>query len=132
MSALSTPLRHRCSHRLTILKRCTSLPKTLLVAGDFERAVACLTSEPPLEHLQKHIALRAIAMRLSDDEEYRRYYDYDRFVFKTIIETPEGYDSLEAFNTALAAAIEPLHATSQRPLDQTLYGGTQSFRAPVE
>lgn len=103
------------------------LAETLLVRGDFENAVDLLQADPPREHLQKHIALKTIAMRLSGDEEYRRYYDYDRFTRKIVIEPPEGFSSLAAFNDALAAAIVPLHATKQQPLDQTLYGGTQSF-----
>ncbi len=103
------------------------LVETLLVRGDFERAVGLLGHEPPPAHLQKHVALRAIAMRLSGDEEYRRYYDYDKFTKLLMIETPAGFDSLDAFNDALAAAITPLHATNKQPLDQTLYGGTQSF-----
>jgi uncharacterized protein (TIGR02466 family) len=42
------------------------------------------------------------------------------------IEAPSGYADLAAFNDALAEAILPLHWGTARPLEQTLYGGTQS------
>lgn len=81
---------------------------------------------PPPAHLQKHIALKATAMRVSGDPAYRRYYDYDRFTAQIDIDPPEGFSSVSDFNAALYAAIAPLHRTKQRPLEQTLYGGTQS------
>ena len=102
------------------------LAETLLAKGDYKAAVAVLERDPPGTHLQKHIAIKAIAMRLSGDEAYQRFYDYERLTRKIVIETPPGFASLKAFNDALVAAIEPLHATTAQPLDQTLYGGTQS------
>ncbi|MFC2951691.1 tetratricopeptide repeat protein [Marinicaulis aureus] len=103
-----------------------TLVETRLASGEFEEAVRLLDREPPPDHLQKHIALKANAMRLSGDPEYRLYYDYDRFTRKMFIEPPEGYADLAAFNAALVEAILPLHRTAAHPLEQTLYGGTQS------
>tara|TARA_R110000868_G_scaffold207020_3_gene456021 strand:- start:332 stop:2134 length:1803 start_codon:yes stop_codon:yes gene_type:complete len=102
------------------------LVEALLPAGQVEEAMDLLEVEPPAEHLQKHVALRATAWRVNGDVRYRQYYDYDRFTAKRLIETPPGYASLEAFNTALGAEIERLHRTQAQPLDQTLFGGTQS------
>jgi uncharacterized protein (TIGR02466 family) len=101
--------------------------ETYLAQKDYSAALEALKQEPPRKHLQKHIALKVLAMRLVGDQDYRRYYDYERFVKKIMLEPPEGFGSLGAFNEALVQAIMPMHATKAQPLDQTLYGGTQSF-----
>lgn len=103
-----------------------TLVETRLARGEYDEAVRLLDRDPPAAHLQKHIALKANAMRLSGDPDYRRYYDYDRFTRKMFIDPPEGYADLAAFNAALVEAILPLHRAAARPLEQTLYGGTQS------
>jgi tetratricopeptide (TPR) repeat protein len=97
-----------------------------LATGHGADAARRLKGEAPAEHLQKHIALKATAMRVSGDPDYRRYFDYDRFTAQIEIDPPEGFSTVADFNTALYAAIAPLHRTAQRPLEQTLYGGTQS------
>ncbi|WP_417471406.1 tetratricopeptide repeat protein [Maricaulis sp.] len=102
------------------------LVEALLPAGEVDEALALLGAEPPAEHLQKHVALQSLAWRLQGDDRYRRFYDYDRFTAKRMIETPPGYASLAEFNAALADEIERLHGSGAQPLDQTLFGGTQS------
>ena len=102
------------------------LVEALLPAGEVEEALSLLEAEPAAADLQKHIALQSLAWRMSGDGRYRDYYDYDRFTAKRMIETPPGYASLEAFNAALAREIERLHGSGAQPLDQTLFGGTQS------
>ncbi len=97
-----------------------------LATGHYADAARRLSRDAPPAHLQKHIALKATAMRASGDPDYRRYYDYDRFTAQIAIDPPAGFSTIEDFNAALLAAIEPLHRTRQRPADQTLYGGTQS------
>lgn len=99
----------------------------LLTSGAYAEALALLESDPPAAHLQRHIALKALAWRALGDAAYKRYYDYGRFAAKLFIEPPAGFASVAAFNAALEAALRPLHATAARPIDQTLYGGTQSF-----
>lgn len=101
--------------------------EALLAAGEYGEAVAILDCEPPPAHLQKHIALKALAWRALGDPAYKLYYDYDRFAAKLFIEPPAGYASIEEFNAAVEAALTPLHGTAAQPIDQTLYGGTQSF-----
>lgn len=103
-----------------------ALAETQLASGDHQQAVRLLDKTPPPSHLQKHIALSANAMRLAGDPSYRRFYDYDRLTKKMFIETPAGYRDLAAFNDALVEAILPLHRGTTRPLEQTLFGGTQS------
>ncbi|MDZ7629608.1 MAG: tetratricopeptide repeat protein [Parvularculaceae bacterium] len=97
-----------------------------LATGRAADAARRLDRPAPPAHLQKHIALKATAMRASGDPGYRRYFDYDRLTAQIAIDPPADYSSIEEFNRALLTAIEPLHRTRQRPLDQTLYGGTQS------
>jgi Tfp pilus assembly protein PilF len=97
-----------------------------MATGDFASAVEKLKRDAPPKHLQKHIALKAIALRASGDASYRSLYDYDRFTAQIAIAPPPGYPSISAFNAALEKSIERLHRTTDRPVDQTLYGGTQS------
>jgi tetratricopeptide (TPR) repeat protein len=97
-----------------------------LAAGQAESAATRLDRPAPAQHLQKHIALKATAMRASGDPDYRRYYDYDRLTAQIDIDPPVGFGSIDQFNEALFGAIAPLHRTKKRPLDQTLFGGTQS------
>ena len=102
------------------------LVESLLAQRAFDQALALLDEEPDAKYLQKHVALKALAWRGLDDPAYRQFYDYDRFTWVGTIETPPGYDDLDAFNHALAESIARLHTTSAQPLDQTLFGGTQS------
>lgn len=97
-----------------------------LAAGFTQEAARRLDRPAPAAHLQRHIALRATAMRASGDPDYRRYYDYDHLTAQIDIDAPAGFATVEAFNRAMVEAIAPLHRAKQRPLDQTLFGGTQS------
>ncbi len=107
----------------TLLHLCCEVE---LATGHAAEAARRLAGPAPPAHLQKHIALKATAMRVAGDQEYRRYYDYDRLTAQIDIDPPEGFATVADFNAALYAAIAPLHRTRQRPLEQTLYGGTQS------
>ena len=78
------------------------------------------------EHLQRHLALRALALRGLGDDRYQTWYDYDRCTAKRQIEVPKGYGNLESFMAAVAEALEPLFQTDVAPLDQTLFKGVQS------
>ena len=97
-----------------------------LRAGEFKKALELLEPEANLKHLQKHVGLKSLAWRASHDDRYRRFYNYDEFTRKMFIETPPGYASLDDFNKALLRVIERLHKTEAQPLDQTLFGGTQT------
>jgi uncharacterized protein (TIGR02466 family) len=102
------------------------LVEACLMHGQIDDAVDALRASPPAEHLQKHVALQATAWRCAGDDRYTRLYDYDRLTAKRFIDTPAGFASLDAFNEALAARIAALHATQAQPIEQTLFGGTQS------
>jgi tetratricopeptide (TPR) repeat protein len=107
----------------TLLHACCEIE---LATGNASDAARRLRVAAPPTHLQKHIALKATAMRIAGDAGYRRYYDYDRLTAQVMIDPPAGFATIADFNAALATAIAPLHRTRQRPLDQTLFGGTQS------
>jgi Tfp pilus assembly protein PilF len=98
----------------------------LLSAHRFEDAATLLEDEVPDSSLQRHVALKTLTWRALGDSRYRDLYDYETLTRATTIETPKGFESLEAFNAALADSIRRLHTSSTHPLDQTLYGGTQS------
>jgi uncharacterized protein (TIGR02466 family) len=103
-----------------------NLAEALIGAHEFEEAAALLEGDAPDSEIQRHTALKTLAWRALGDERYKRFYDYDLLTQKRFIETPPGYRDLEAFNAALAEEITALHSTQVRPLDQTLFGGTQS------
>ena len=103
-----------------------ALAEALLVSKAWQEVVDLLDTEAPAPHLQKHLALQSVAWRLADDPRYRQLCDYDRFARKLKIDTPVGFESLAAFNAALSESIRRLHADGAAPLEQTLFGGTQS------
>lgn len=102
------------------------LAEALLGNGQPAEALELLEVEPNLKHLQKHVGLKTLAWRALGDERYRHYYDYDQFTRRVQIDTPPGYGSLEAFNAELLEVLDDLHSTRAQPIDQTLFGGTQS------
>jgi len=102
------------------------LVEACLSTGRADEAASYLEGDAPAEHLQKHVALQATAWRCVGDGRYYDYYDYDRLTGKRFIEVPDGYASLDEFNAALSESIRRLHVASAPPIDQTLFGGTQS------
>lgn len=102
------------------------LAEALLVNEDWSGAAAVLDCDAPAAHLQKHLALQSVAWRQTGDPRYAQLCDYDVFARKMQIDTPPGYGTLAAFNAALATSLERLHADGAAPLEQTLFGGTQS------
>ncbi len=77
---------------------------------------------------QQLIAYRATALRLSGDEQYPRLYDYARLVRSYPLRPPAPFADIAAFNEAFARELTALHHASQRPLTQSLRGGTQTQR----
>ena len=101
--------------------------ETCIAAGQAERAgqiVAGLLADRPDD--QQFLALQAVTFRLTGDPRYREVYDYETMVGEAIIETPEGWPSLEAFLADLAATLKAMHAMRGDPLNQSLRNGTQT------
>ena len=104
-----------------------TLAQAQLAAGDAAGAEATAEKIRRLEPDNQHgLALLATAWRLKGDERYRQLYDYEAFVSAGVVETPEGWDSLEAWLADLKAALERLHGLKAHPIGQTLRGGTQT------
>ena len=76
-------------------------------------------------HNQFFWAVKALGGRMKG-QDYRYYFDYDRFVRPFDIDAPEGWESVEAFNADLKAELDALHGFTDAPLDQTLRLGTQT------
>jgi predicted Zn-dependent protease len=104
-----------------------TLAQAQLAAGDVDGAAATAEKIRKLDPNDQHgVALLATAWRLKGDERYRQLYDYDAFVSANLIETPVGWDSLDAYLADLKAALERLHGLKAHPIGQTLRGGTQT------
>lgn len=74
------------------------------------------------------IAWRAVALRLLGDARYAELHDYQRLVRTYSPAAPVGFRDIGAFNAALAGEFMRLHRQQQRPLDQSLRGGSQTSR----
>ena len=77
---------------------------------------------------QQLIAFRATALRLLGDPGYGKLCDYARLVRAYPLRAPEEFADIEQFNSAFAAELLRLHRASERPLAQSLRGGTQTDR----
>ena len=77
---------------------------------------------------QQLIAYRATAFRLLGDPRYGQLHDYERLVRTYRLRPPAPYADIARFNAALALELTRLHRSEQRPLAQSLRGGTQTER----
>lgn len=75
---------------------------------------------------QWYIAMEAVAARLLGDPRYPFLYDYDKYVQQFELEPPQGWSSMEQFNTDLIAVLRQRHQFNTQPLDQSLRHGTQT------
>jgi len=100
----------------------------LIIQGDLDYAMAQLEAAEKINPFeQKMLALKGICWHEMGDEREYWLNDYDTYVKGFHIDVPEGYSSLEAFNTDLAEVLNRLHTAQRQPLDQTLKGGTQTL-----
>ena len=108
-----------------------NLVPTLLRVGAADEALAlcdALVARAPDD--QQLIAYRATALRLLGREEYRWLYDYERLVRVYRLRPPDSPpdEDIARFNTEFARQLLALHRAAQRPLAQSLRGGTQTER----
>lgn len=107
----------------------TNLLPTLLQVGETREALhlvdELLQSSPEDQLL---LAWRAVTLRLLGDPGYSWLYDYGRLVRSYTLRPPPRFADIHAFNAALAQAVLALRRTPERPLAQSLRGGTQTER----
>lgn len=98
-----------------------------LAAGNPAEALRLATALRQRAPLNQHgVALAATAWRLLSDPAYAPFSDYGALVKATKIETPAGWDSLDAYLADLAKALRELHGLQGHPVGQSLRGGSQT------
>jgi uncharacterized protein (TIGR02466 family) len=102
--------------------------RTALMRDAFDEArTLCSAALQANAHRQLALAYLTLALRgLGEEEEARRLADPQDFVRPLDLEPPRGWSSIEGFHTDLVRELDVLHTTEQEPVDQTLYGGTQT------
>ena len=106
-----------------------SMITSLLMQGKAEEAMIYIRSMREAEPNGQHwIAYEATALRLMRSDSYGQIVDLERFVRPYTLPTPEGFDSLDEFNSAFLMALEPWHQFETHPLDQSLRDGSQTPR----
>jgi predicted Zn-dependent protease len=104
-----------------------TLAEALLVAGQPDRASEIAGNLRRKWSTNQHaIALQATAWRMLGDRRYRHLYDYDSFVWSSLLDTPQGWPSLDAYVADVAAALKSLHAYREHPFNQSLRHGSQA------
>ena len=104
-----------------------TLAEALLAAGQPERASDIAGNLRRRWSTNQHaIALQATAWRMLGDRRYNLLYDYDAFVWSSLLDTPKGWPSLEAYIADVAAALKTLHAYREHPFNQSLRHGSQA------
>lgn len=106
-----------------------NLLPTLVRAGEAREALRLvdgLLAQSPED--QQLMAWRATALRVAGDPEYARLHDYARLVRPYTLRPPAEFADLPAFNAEFARELAVLHRGSQRPLAQSLRGGSQTER----
>ena len=104
-----------------------NLMVTLLRVGEPSEALALvneLSASAPDD--QQLIAYRATALRMLGDPRYRQLHDYERLVRSYRLQPSARFESLKDFNRIFAKELTLLHRWQQRPLEQSLRGGTQT------
>jgi tetratricopeptide (TPR) repeat protein len=79
-------------------------------------------------HQQHSAALLATAWRILGDPRYGARYDYERLVKSWMIDTPPGWQSLNAFLADLQLSLERLHPLPGHPIGLSLRRGSQTLQ----
>jgi tetratricopeptide (TPR) repeat protein len=106
-----------------------NLLATLLRIGRAAEALGLcdeLTARAPDD--QQLIAYRATALRLLGDPGYEKLHDYPRLVRSYALQPTQLFAGIAEFNAAFAHELSRLHRARERPLSQSLRGGTQTER----
>jgi tetratricopeptide (TPR) repeat protein len=110
-----------------LIKR--DLITSLLMQGKAAEAMPFIETMREIDpNGQQWIAYQASALRLLGSARYAGLVDLERFVRPYQLPTPEGFDSLADFNSALLRTLESWHQYRTHPLDQSLRDGSQTPR----
>jgi uncharacterized protein (TIGR02466 family) len=100
--------------------------QSLLRAHEFIKArdaADLAVNADPLDQMSR--AYYVTTLQCLGDDSAEGLFDPEQFVNAQQIETPEGYQSLQAFNDVLYKDLRTLHKMNVEPFDQSLRGGTQ-------
>lgn len=103
------------------------LVKLCIILENYRQAQALLDrvfNETP--ECQLNWALQGLVWGLCGDSRASWLNNYEQFIQEYRLPTPDGYDSLNQFLTALKNVVLQQHLTQKEPLNQTLRGGTQT------
>lgn len=100
-----------------------------LMVGDGQGALSAIAPFRQQKPNSQHwLAYEATALRVLGDPRYDELVQVNNHVRAYELPVPDGFASIEAFNTAFMAAIEPVRGFTVHPLDQSLRLGAQTSR----
>ena len=104
-----------------------SYGRALIQAADYEKAARVMQEARTIDaNDQECIAYLATANTHVNPVEAARVNDYENFVQIYDMTPPQGFASIDAFNSTLLQALHSLHRSDVAPIDQTLVHGTQT------
>ncbi|WP_439634848.1 tetratricopeptide repeat protein, partial [Glycocaulis sp.] len=95
--------------------------------GEADELISKFRSRYPLD--QGWLAYQATLWRLTDNPQYRKLYDYERFVRAYHLPGCDGYPDGESLNSALKSVLEARHVLARSPFNQSLRNGIQTPRS---
>ena len=99
-----------------------------LAAGRAEEALAAARTARDIEPQNQAVwGWLAACARAAGTPEYENLFNYEAFVRSYMLDTPEGWDTLDSFLGDLASSLRGFHRTRAEPLGQSVRGGTQTF-----
>ncbi|MCG8543833.1 MAG: tetratricopeptide repeat protein [Alphaproteobacteria bacterium] len=112
------------------------LGNTRARGGDFIGAAdAFLSAHQRNPRRSSALASLTIARNEMGDPSVADLVDYDAFVTTRVIDVPQGFETLAAFNRTLHEELLASHVERPEPIGQTMRGGTQNrdnlFRVPT-
>jgi tetratricopeptide (TPR) repeat protein len=108
----------------------STLCEAYLARGDAEAAVQVarrLHESAPFD--QNAIGLLATAWRLAGDPRDAELHDHGNLVRAARIDTPDGWNSLEAYLADLTTRLESLHTLRTHPIGQSVRHGSQTSQS---
>lgn len=78
------------------------------------------------------VAMKADALRMLGDPDYRLLLDYRHFVRAEFLDVPDGWDDLASYVIDLASDIEAAHSLKAHPIGNSLRHGSQVELKPQE